>query len=132
VEEMLERLKEYTFIMSQAKNIQLKWIVNEEQIKNIILPMDHRRNIYLICKEAINNAVKYSACRQIVISGMHEKGAISFRIRDDGKGFDIGDFSRGNGLRNMKERAKECSLDLEIESAEGHGTEISIHYSITQ
>jgi signal transduction histidine kinase len=131
VEEMLERLKEYTFTMTQAKNIRVIWEV-ETSIKNMKLPVEYRRNIYLICKEAINNAVKYADCRQIIISGKQTDHQLVFNICDDGKGFDLTGESRGNGLKNMCERAKESNIRLEMESGKGKGTRISMQHQITQ
>ena len=45
--------------MAQLKNIQVT-ITVPGKIAELNLPVESRRNIYLFCKEAINNAVKYS------------------------------------------------------------------------
>ena len=54
-----ERLEEYASDMAAIKNMQVRISV-PDKIAEINLPVESRRNIYLFCKEAINNAVKYS------------------------------------------------------------------------
>ena len=130
VEETLERLKEYTLGITQAKSILVSWEIGAE-VKEMKLPIEYRRNIYMIFKEAVNNAVKYSGCSRIVIGGKQEDHHLMFSIYDDGKGFDAGNLNSGNGLRNMHERAKESNMQLEIRSGNGAGTCISMQYAIT-
>src|SRR3982751_6502776 len=101
-------------------------------MKDLRLAMDHRRNIYLICKEAVNNAVKYSGCTELAITGWLRGGFLGFHIHDNGKGFCPEKVQRGNGLKNMQERADESQIDLKLESCENKGTTISLGYEITQ
>jgi len=131
VEEMLERLKEYSLGITQAKNIRVNWEI-ETGIKNMKLPVEYRRNVYLICKEAINNAVKYADCSEIIIGGSNTDHRLTFSVHDNGKGFDSSKDSHGNGLRNMQERAKESKIQLDIQSGNGKGTCISMKYQVTQ
>jgi signal transduction histidine kinase len=131
VEQFMERLKEYAFAMTQAKSIQVNWKV-DNSIRDIKLPMEYRKNIYLICKEAVNNAVKYADCHEITITGMLANPGIVFSVCDDGKGFINENQSRGNGLKNMQERAEENKMKIEIESSPERGTIISVHCQITQ
>lgn len=131
VEEMLERLKEYALGITQAKNIAVNWDI-EASIKNMKLPVEYRRNLYLICKEAVNNAVKYADCSKIIIGGSQADHQLTFSIYDNGKGFDAGNHESGNGLKNMHERAKESNMLLAIESSNGNGTLISMKYHVTQ
>ena len=131
VDEMLERLKEYALGITQAKNILVNWDIQKE-IQNLKLPVEYRRNVYLICKEAVNNAVKYANCNQIVIGGSQRDHQLTFSVYDDGEGFDPNRLSNGNGLRNMQERAKESNMELAIQSGNGNGTCISMQYNFTQ
>jgi len=131
VDEMLERLKEYALGITQAKNIRVNWEIQKE-IQNMKLPVEYRRNVYLICKEAVNNAVKYANCSQIVIGGSQKDHQLTFSVYDDGEGFDTGHLAGGNGLRNMQERAKESNMELAIQSGNGNGTCISMLYTFTQ
>jgi signal transduction histidine kinase len=131
VEQMLERLKEYAFSMAQTKNILVRWEVTENP-ENIRLPMESRRNIYLICKEAINNAVKYADCNYITIQGGQTERQLFLAVSDNGKGFELNDQQNGNGLKNMRARAEENKMKLEIETGKEKGTTIRINYQITQ
>jgi two-component system sensor histidine kinase UhpB len=46
-------------------------------------------------------------------------------IKDDGKGFDLINERKGNGLNNMQKRAEQAGGTLIIESNPGGGTGIS-------
>ena len=61
-----------------------------------------------------------------------EDGGISFQIADNGKGFKVEEVwgrdpaRRGLGLMAMEERARMLGSTLEIESAEGRGTKLTL------
>jgi signal transduction histidine kinase len=56
---------------------------------------------------------------------------INICIADDGKGFDAKQSFDGNGLKNMKSRAKEIKADLDFNSEKGRGTVINLLLKIT-
>lgn len=122
---LLQRLEEYTVEMASVKGIEIL-IVKEEQVQGLKLSMEQRKNIYLIIKEAVNNAIKYSQCEQLKITVASEGKQIIFKVSDDGIGFDEHSISRGNGLLNMQSRATELHGNVAIESAIGKGTTISV------
>jgi two-component system sensor histidine kinase UhpB len=86
------------------------------------LTMHQRKNIYLIFKEALNNAVKYSGALKIEVTAKNENKKLELEIKDNGKGFDATQSSKGNGLRNMQNRAKELGGKLELISNNGSGS----------
>ena len=88
--------------------------------------MQVRKNLYLIFKEAINNLVKYSQATRVSISLSKNDKNISLKIRDNGIGIPVNPETKGNGLMNMSRRAQEIDAELNIESANGDGTEISL------
>jgi len=47
-------------------------------------------------------------------------------LRDDGRGFDPAQAGNGHGMLSMRARARELSAQLEIESAAGQGTTVSL------
>jgi signal transduction histidine kinase len=89
-----------------------------------VLTKTEKRNLLLIAKEAINNSIKYSDCRNITVECKEVNSRVSFIIRDDGKGFDSQQPSSGNGLRNIAERASQIHYRCKIASAPGEGVQI--------
>jgi signal transduction histidine kinase len=129
-ESIMERIKKEMLEISVAKNILLEFNLDEKhKAKN--LAMDLRKNVYLIAKEAINNAIKYAACRKIEITLTVQKGLGKLIIVDDGVGFNKQAVERGNGLTNMQNRAREIKGNLAINSSNGSGTIVELHFNFT-
>ncbi|HEU4471557.1 MAG TPA: histidine kinase [Flavisolibacter sp.] len=118
---MAERLQEYAAEMAAAKDMQVK-LDMDSRIHAVKLPMEQRKNVYLICKEAINNAVKYSGAQTIWLGISVRANRLCLTIADNGKGFDPEQVKKGNGLNNMKLRAAEMNALLSIEKNKEQGT----------
>ena len=86
----------------------------------------------MIFKETICNASKYADCTFIKISLTRHKDTCTLCVSDNGKGFDIDAVSSGNGLYNMKERAKKMRGDIRIESKKSKGTTVTLNFNITR
>ncbi len=126
---LLERLKEFAIQLTSVKQIELDFSF-PEAVELLSLTMEYRRNIYLICKEAINNAVKYSEAVLLEVRVNLSDNNIEFKIADNGKGFIVNE-NKGNGLINMASRAKEINAKLVVDSENGKGTKISLTCKIT-
>ncbi|CAN5716309.1 hypothetical protein BH10BAC2_BH10BAC2_17340 [soil metagenome] len=94
------------------------------------ISMEQRRDIYLIFKEAVNNAVKYSGCHNIHAAINLQNDQLEIRISDDGKGFDINIVKNGNGLSNMQKRTAAHKGKFNITSAKDEGTEIVVSFPV--
>ena len=127
---LLHRLEDYAIEMASAKGIEVN-IEIDEQLKGLKLSMEERKNIYLIIKEALNNAIKYSECKQLRIKAALRGKKIAFNISDDGCGFDNNNIQKGNGLLNMQSRASELHGKVAIETKPGSGTNIEVICTIT-
>lgn len=101
-----------------------------EMLHGIKIPMEQRRDIYLIFKEAINNAVKYADCHFIRSAIQIDKNILTMSISDDGNGFDVINSKIGNGLTNMRTRAAVHKGNCDILSKEGSGTEIKVQFYV--
>ncbi len=97
-----------------------------EQVPDIALSNEQRRNLLLIVKEAANNAVKYSKASNIRISATLTATTLAFSIADDGVGFNTAQVQVGNGLNNLSKRTADLAGALEITSAEQKGTTVSV------
>lgn len=130
LQKLTDKLDEYTRQMALAKNMEVKIGVSEK-IAELSLPVEQRRNIYLFCKEAINNAVKYSNGTALELMIKEMNGMLEFSVSDNGKGFDTLTVKRGNGLDNMQRRADEMGAKLFLESKKDEGVMLSLQMKIT-
>lgn len=128
---MLERIKKYGDQLCRAKD--MSFDCSFENIQLIKEPgMDVRQHLYLFAKEAINNAVKYSGGTAVNFEACVIKDTFKISIQDNGKGFDIADISKGNGLDNMQKRADAIQAAYTLASASCSGTRIELVLKITQ
>jgi signal transduction histidine kinase len=130
LQKLVTRLEEYATDMAAIKNIHVKIDV-PEKIAEINLPVENRRNIYLFCKEAINNAVKYSNATLLELTVKEVNGKLEFSVSDNGKGFDAVMVRRGNGLENMQKRADDIGAKLILQSKENEGASVCLQCKIT-
>ncbi|MEP7376572.1 MAG: 7TM diverse intracellular signaling domain-containing protein [Chitinophagaceae bacterium] len=130
LQKLIEKLEEYAKDMAAVKNMQVR-IVVEEEAKNIYVPLESRRNIYLLCKEAINNASKYSDATLLELIVKKSADKLEFSVSDNGKGFDAVMVRRGNGLDNMQKRADEIGAKLIVQSKENEGAAVCLQCKIT-
>jgi|GEM_PF-3565806 len=125
LQKLVQRLEEYASDMAMIKNMEVKVQVTEK-LSSIELPIESRRNIYLFCKEAINNAVKYSNGTLLELCIEQTDGKLEFLVRDNGKGFDVATVKRGNGLDSMQKRSNDIGATKVLRSGKGEGSSVAI------
>jgi len=125
LEDLVSRMREFGLRVCDAKNIRFKIIVSQS-FKASKLTLEQRRNLYLIFKESLNNAVKYAEASQIDLHLNLKSRFLKMEITDNGKGFDIDKIKKGNGLNNLEKRAKEIGGQIDIKSEPGKGTCINL------
>ena len=123
--EMTRKMRQYAEETFVPNNIALKFDAPDDGA-NIKLSMDVRRELFLIFKEAVNNAARHSYCSRIEIEFRVSHGRIFLQIADNGRGFDVSDEFDGNGLSNMKTRAEKIGADFQVCSVIGKKTTIRI------
>jgi signal transduction histidine kinase/ligand-binding sensor domain-containing protein len=128
---LMQRMEEFGYPVAEAKEIPLSFVM-DKGLYNIKLDMLHRKNLFLIFKEAFNNAVKYACPKDIVVQfELKQKKVLAMKIADNGCGFDCKNSKKGNGLGNMQKRAAEIKGKLKIISAPDCGTSVNIVCEIT-
>jgi len=125
-ESVVFKMKEFAASLLEPLNIRYEFAFTGEP-SSVDIGLDRRKDLYLIFKEAINNIAKYSGSTIVLISLVLNKGGIILKVKDDGHGFDVGNTSRGNGLRNMKQRAALMGGSATITSAKGKGTTVTLY-----
>ncbi|GAB5410866.1 MAG: hypothetical protein BalsKO_32310 [Balneolaceae bacterium] len=106
-------------------NKEIKIIDNvPESYHNLSISSIKRRNMYLIFKETVHNALKHSNSEYVEISFDESEGLFKIVIEDSGIGFDEKKVNKGYGLESIRRRAEEMKSNLEIISSEEAGTKV--------
>ena len=85
-----------------------------------------RRDLYLIFKEAINNAARHAGCSHVNVALTSDRTHLALSVVDDGRGFDATTDVDGNGLGSMHTRAERLGARLDITSRPGGGTSVRL------
>lgn len=129
-EKVVLRMKEFAAELFEPARINY-YFIEEGLLDKAPLNLEQRKDIYMIFKEAVNNAVKYSQATEVNILLQKKDDSLRMMIIDNGNGFDTGYAYSGNGLNNMYSRAREMNANLSVDSIKGIGTTIVLDIAIT-
>ncbi len=96
------------------------------------LPLEFKRDLFLIFKEVLNNIVKHAGARNVRIDVESKGNRFFMTIADDGVGFNNLDqeFREGNGLRNLRMRAQAIGGNLKMKSVINEGTTVQLSVKV--
>lgn len=116
IEELSQKISDHAKrLLSDSTNVEWTMEVSDE---NNELSPNVALNLYRIAQEILHNAFKYADAGKWHLT--LSKGKLT--IEDNGKGFDKTNISKGYGLQNIEQRAKEIDYSLSCSTAEGKGT----------
>jgi signal transduction histidine kinase len=130
IEQMISRMKEFTAEILEPLNITYTF-KEEGDFSAVKFDIKKRKDFYLLFKEAINNAAKYSHCHNLYINLRQDQQFLHLEVVDDGTGFNEQEVRNGNGLSNMRGRAASMQAGIQINTAAGKGTNIAVDVPIT-
>ena len=90
--------------------------------------------LFRIVQEALNNTVKHSKAKNIIVKIVQEGKHVTMSISDDGIGFNTSDLHSaitGIGIMSIKKRAVLIGGELSIHSTEGNGTDVIVSFRNT-
>ncbi|WP_162254202.1 ATP-binding protein [Sediminicola sp. YIK13] len=89
-------------------------------------------NFYRFIQESVNNVLKHSYAKTLIVNILKREKTIEVLIKDNGKGFDIKKEVLRNslGLKTMAERIRILKGNLSIQSQEDLGTTILVNIPI--
>ena len=103
---IIQRMESFARPLLQTKNIALSFNY-DQSVLDLNLQMEKRKNFYLIFKEAINNALKYSCCKTMDVTVRHNHSTIELAVKDNGVGFDADKINHANLQVACREWVKE-------------------------
>lgn len=111
--------------ISESSDIEVHYQCN---FKDGELSKAYKLNIFRIVQELVNNALKYSNCKNIEISLRMDKEGINLLVQDDGVGMELDKEVNGVGLSNVRSRIESLHGEFELDSIVGRG--VSVHISL--
>ncbi|CAN5416247.1 hypothetical protein BH10BAC4_BH10BAC4_20760 [soil metagenome] len=130
LEKAVVRMKVFASEILEPRNINYRF-TGEDSLHGLSLNPEQRKNLFLIFKEALNNAAKYSEATDVQIFLGLVNGNVLLTVTDNGKGFESNQVKSGNGLRNMETRAQSMKARFALITAPGNGTEMSVELHVT-
>jgi len=130
IEQVVMKMKEFAAEILEPKNINYSFAI-ADSILTLKLDAEKRKNIFLIFKEAVNNAAKYSEGNKLTVSLSVQHQQLHLSVRDNGKGFNPALSTSGNGLKNMEDRAIAMQGTMTQITEPGKGTEIQLELPLT-
>lgn len=123
--ELVSKIRNHASEFMDATSVALE-LDFPEAFDDLVMQPVVRKNVFLIVKEALNNAVKHADAKHVKLSLWLEGSSFGLTVADDGKGFDTWVDPSGNGIFNMRKRAEWAGAELKVESSKGKGTKISL------
>jgi signal transduction histidine kinase len=123
IETLVAHLRSRTDIEIELEELDLSYESGREATRQT---PSIESTVYRITQEALTNVIKHSDATRATVSVVQEAGAITVRVRDDGRGFDPKDRRTGFGLIGMRERAALVSGRLQLTTSPGAGTTVEV------
>lgn len=95
------------------------------------LSASHINHLQRLLYETFSNVIKHSHAASVWVHASHDEatGMNLIVVRDDGQGFETGR-PGGRGLSNLAHRAAQLGAAIEVKSAPGQGTQVSLRWAV--
>ncbi|HEY1984730.1 MAG TPA: two-component regulator propeller domain-containing protein [Terracidiphilus sp.] len=104
VGDLVRRMRSFATQLFEAKGIEFEMQVSDLPLQSPLEP-GNLRQLYLIFKEAVNNAVRHSQCSHAQVLLRYEGGVFTMRVCNNGVGFTPAAKPGHHGLESLKARA---------------------------
>ena len=122
---MILRMRGFAADVLSARDIAFEFETPESG-EQPALPMEIRRDLLLIFKEAVNNAARHAGCTKVRASLRIEADRIRLEIEDNGRGIGASNGAGGHGLADIRARASRLGGTADIENLAAGGLSVRI------
>ncbi len=123
---LTEAISEYCIKISSGSNLNMNFQNYGEAIE---LPVDVETAIYRVTQELLNNSVRHSQAKNVLVQINFHENALHISVQDDGIGYDRSVKKSGLGLKNIKSRAQFLGAELNVESSDkGTLTTVDVNF----
>jgi ligand-binding sensor domain-containing protein/two-component sensor histidine kinase len=118
IESLLHKMKDFASSTLGPHQIELTFAHSGLDLGKK-LPVDIRENLYLICKEAVNNVAKHACASKVKIILRNDFDKLTMMVEDNGKGWSGTARPSGHGVKNIRMRAQRLGGDVDFVQDEG-------------
>ena len=125
---LLEYLTQYTREIFENTGIHCRFEI-PDNLSEAPLPPDVRHNLFLVVKEALNNALKHAQATEISLQARQDGEQFEISVQDNGRGFNPADLpatQQPKGLQNMRHRIESLGGRFTLETRPGQGTTLKL------
>jgi signal transduction histidine kinase len=122
--DIIELLQQECDKVNDLKKCSVAFSINQT---NISLPYQTKSIVLRIVQEFLQNSIKHSECKNIIVNLSATTTTLQLYLQDDGKGFDVTSTNqKGIGLSNMKKRTELIGGTYNLQSKVAAGTQLNI------
>jgi signal transduction histidine kinase len=96
------------------------------------LPQRTEVVVYRLVQELLNNVLKHAQARQVIVQLIRNGTHVQLVVEDDGRGFDPAAARSGVGLRSIQARVDYLKGTLDLHTAPGEGTTVTIDFTLPE
>lgn len=96
---------------------------------DVTLDPGTKRDVYLILREGLNNAIKYAKAEHIGVVMRTDQRSIHLVVEDDGKGMGDKEQANGHGLANMRARAERIGARFSMDGTKGTRLQLDLAFT---
>ncbi|HXG00182.1 MAG TPA: two-component regulator propeller domain-containing protein [Bacteroidota bacterium] len=126
LQDVIRRVVHFGEELCEARGMAFETVIAPE-LGKLALSIERRRELYLLLKEAVSNAVRHSGADRLLFTINTTARGITMTICDNGRGF-IPGTGKGHGMQNMNERAARLGAVLHVRSEPDKGTRIELFF----
>ncbi|MCM8532266.1 MAG: ATP-binding protein [Lentisphaeraceae bacterium] len=113
----------HTVCQESLNQLTINWLENCQS--SVMVSFYLRRHLVFAFRESLGNILKHSKATEVSIEVLANEHEFSFKVTDNGCGFDPKKVNAHNGFLNFKQRAKKIHGSFHLDSSLGNGTTIN-------
>ena len=127
-ESLVYYIEYHSYKLFEHSNITFRAIVPID-IPDYVITSEKRRNIYLVVKEILHNALKHARADVITLKIKFENDELHIKVTDNGVGINFHKKPKGMGMKNIRTRTAQANGTVTIHSG-ANGTSISLIFDL--
>ncbi|MCI0706964.1 MAG: histidine kinase [Ignavibacteriae bacterium] len=120
-ESFFAKCRRYASDLCESKKMQYHIDIPQHSVDKR-MNLEWRKNLWLIYKEMVTNAVKHSRAHKLSVRFEVVHDNVILEVNDDGRGFNPELPTSRHGIKNIQARANALGASVQLNTSAGHGT----------